>query len=76
MSKLRTCDPKNVFEKWSGLLGYRSRMPGPARVWLKTYVLITFINGIVGSLEITQQILLHTLPHFGGYTSFQCQFSS
>lgn len=45
------------------LLGYRSRMPGPARVWLKTYVLITFINGIVGSLELAQQILLHTLPH-------------
>merc|ERR1712217_366155 len=43
-------------------LGYNSRHPGPASNWLKTYVLITFINGTMGSIDVLQNILLHNFP--------------
>merc|ERR1719224_333339 len=39
-------------------LGYNSRRPGPASNWLKTYVLITFINGTMSGIDLIQQTLL------------------
>lgn len=47
-----------VYGLMLAVLGHRARLPGPARVWLKTYVLITFINGVVSTLEMIQSILL------------------
>merc|ERR1712050_779621 len=43
-------------------LGYNSRHPGPASNWLKTYVLITFINGTMGGIDLVQQGLLQNFP--------------
>lgn len=43
-------------------LGYNSRHPGPASNWLKTYVLITFINGTMGSIDLIQTGLNQTYP--------------
>merc|ERR1712050_611363 len=43
-------------------LGYNSRHPGPASNWLKTYVLITFINGTMGGIDLIQQTLLGNMP--------------
>jgi len=39
-------------------LGYNSRKPGPASNWLKTYVLITFINGTMSGIDLIQQTLM------------------
>jgi hypothetical protein len=53
----------DVFSGAYGLLlatlGYNSRRPGPASNWLKTYVLITFINGTMSGIDLVQQTLLH-----------------
>eukprot|EP00929_Paragymnodinium_shiwhaense_P007577 TRINITY_DN111492_c0_g1_i1.p1 TRINITY_DN111492_c0_g1~~TRINITY_DN111492_c0_g1_i1.p1 ORF type:complete len:452 (+),score=72.57 TRINITY_DN111492_c0_g1_i1:167-1522(+) len=38
-------------------LGYNARQPGPASNWLKTYVLISFINGTMSSMDLLQQML-------------------
>mmetsp|Transcript_18962 Transcript_18962/g.42836 ORF Transcript_18962/g.42836 Transcript_18962/m.42836 type:complete len:384 (-) Transcript_18962:64-1215(-) len=43
-------------------LGYNSRHPGPASAWLKTYVLISFINGTMGHIDLVQNMLLHNFP--------------
>lgn len=43
-------------------LGFNSRRPGPASNWLKTYVLITFINGTMSGIDLIQQCLLHNYP--------------
>mmetsp|Transcript_55696 Transcript_55696/g.129702 ORF Transcript_55696/g.129702 Transcript_55696/m.129702 type:complete len:433 (-) Transcript_55696:104-1402(-) len=43
-------------------LGFNSRRPGPASSWLKTYVLITFINGTMGSVDLLQSMLLQNFP--------------
>eukprot|EP00397_Hematodinium_sp_SG-2012_P035697 GEMP01038437.1.p1 GENE.GEMP01038437.1~~GEMP01038437.1.p1 ORF type:complete len:345 (+),score=83.14 GEMP01038437.1:182-1216(+) len=43
-------------------LGYNSLIPGPAANWLKTYVLITFINGTVGVVDLFQQTLVMNYP--------------
>merc|ERR550537_2011061 len=43
-------------------LGYNARVPGPASNWLKTYVLITFINGTMGSVSLIQDTLIHSYP--------------
>lgn len=43
-------------------LGYNSRRPGPASNWLKTYVLITFINGTMSGIDLCQQFLLQNYP--------------
>lgn len=43
-------------------LGFNSRHPGPASNWLKTYVLITFINGTMGSIDIAQNALINNFP--------------
>mmetsp|Transcript_1123 Transcript_1123/g.2414 ORF Transcript_1123/g.2414 Transcript_1123/m.2414 type:complete len:874 (+) Transcript_1123:349-2970(+) len=43
-------------------LGYNSRHPGPAANWLKTYILITFINGTVGTVDFIQNMLLGNYP--------------
>lgn len=43
-------------------LGYNARHPGPASNWLKTYVLITFINGTMGGIDIIQHMLLNDFP--------------
>lgn len=43
-------------------LGYNSRTPGPAANWLKTYVLITFINGTMSSVSLIQDVLVHNYP--------------
>ncbi|CAJ1351625.1 unnamed protein product [Effrenium voratum] len=43
-------------------LGYNSRHPGPASAWLKTYVLISFINGTMGHIDLVQNLLLHNFP--------------
>ncbi len=43
-------------------LGYNSRFPGPAANWLKTYILITFINGTVGTVDLIQNLLLGNFP--------------
>ncbi|CAD7922295.1 unnamed protein product [Amoebophrya sp. A120] len=43
-------------------LGYNSRHPGPAANWLKTYILITFINGTVGTVDFIQNLLLGNFP--------------
>lgn len=52
----------DVFSGCYGLLlatlGYNSRRPGPASNWLKTYVLITFINGTMSGIDLIQQTLL------------------
>jgi len=52
----------DVFSGAYGLLlatlGYNSRKPGPASNWLKTYVLITFINGTMSGIDVIQQTLL------------------
>ncbi|CAK0874522.1 unnamed protein product, partial [Prorocentrum cordatum] len=34
----------------------------PSSNWLKTYVLITFINGTMGSIDIVQSMLIGNLP--------------
>lgn len=44
------------------IVGFNARHPGPAANWLKTYVLITFINGTMGSIDICQNALLHNFP--------------
>merc|ERR1712151_281487 len=41
-----------------------ARHPGPASNWLKTYVLITFINGTMGSIDVIQNVLLQNMPLF------------
>lgn len=43
-------------------LGYNSRHPGPASAWLKTYVLISFINGTMGHIDLIQNALLQNFP--------------
>jgi len=43
-------------------LGFNSRRPGPASNWLKTYVLITFINGTMSGIDLVQNCLLHNYP--------------
>lgn len=43
-------------------LGYNSRHPGPSSAWLKTYVLISFINGTMGHIDLMQNTLLHNFP--------------
>jgi len=43
-------------------LGYNARRPGPASTWLKTYVLITFINGTMSSIDLVQNMLLQNYP--------------
>jgi hypothetical protein len=43
-------------------LGYNSRRPGPASNWLKTYVLITFINGTMSGIDLCQNMLLQNYP--------------
>lgn len=45
-------------------LGFNARRPGPASNWLKTYVLITFINGTMGSIDLVQNMLLQNYPVF------------
>lgn len=45
-------------------LGFNARRPGPASNWLKTYVLITFINGTMGSIDLMQNVLLQNYPVF------------
>lgn len=56
----------DVFSGAYGLLlatlGYNSRKPGPASNWLKTYVLITFINGTMSGIDVIQQCLLQNYP--------------
>lgn len=56
----------DVFSGAYGLLlatlGYNSRRPGPASNWLKTYVLITFINGTMSGIDLVQQTLLQNYP--------------
>merc|ERR1719183_733830 len=56
----------DVFSGSYGLLlatlGYNSRRPGPASNWLKTYVLITFINGTMSGIDLCQQFLLQNYP--------------
>lgn len=44
------------------ILGFNSRQPGPASNFLKTYVLIAFINGTMNSVDLTQSFLLHNFP--------------
>lgn len=43
-------------------LGYNSRFPGEASNWLKTYVLITFINGTMSSIDLLQNFLNDSFP--------------
>jgi hypothetical protein len=43
-------------------LGFNSRYPGPAVNWLKTYILITFINGTVGTVDLTTAMLSGNVP--------------
>lgn len=43
-------------------LGYNSRIPGPAANWLKTYVLITFINGTVGAVDFFNHMVMNNYP--------------
>lgn len=43
-------------------LGYNSRFPGEASNWLKTYVLITFINGTMSSIDLLQNYLNDSFP--------------
>jgi len=43
-------------------LGFNARRPGPASNWLKTYVLLTFINGTMSSIDLVQSKLLQTFP--------------
>merc|ERR550539_543305 len=43
-------------------LGFNSRHPGPAANWLKTYVLITFINGTMSAIDLLQATLLTNFP--------------
>jgi len=43
-------------------LGHNARFPGPAFNWLKTYVLITFINGTVATVDLLQNMLLQNYP--------------
>jgi hypothetical protein len=43
-------------------LGYNARTPGPASNWLKTYVLITFINGTMSSIDLVQNALQQNFP--------------
>lgn len=43
-------------------LGFNARHPGPASNWLKTYVLISFINGTMGSIDLLQNILIENYP--------------
>merc|ERR1740129_270881 len=43
-------------------LGYNARRPGPASTWLETYVLITFSNGTMSSIDLLQNILVHNFP--------------
>lgn len=43
-------------------LGFNARRPGPAANWLKTYVLLTFINGTMSSIDLVQSRLLQTFP--------------
>lgn len=43
-------------------MGFNARHPGPASNWLKTYVLITFINGTMGGIDLVQQSLLQNFP--------------
>jgi hypothetical protein len=43
-------------------LGFNARRPGPASNWLKTYVLLTFINGTMSSIDLVQSRLLQTFP--------------
>merc|ERR1719160_736698 len=49
-------------------LGYNSRTPGPAANWLKTYVLITFINGTMSSVSLIQDMLIHNYPIIAPFT--------
>jgi hypothetical protein len=44
------------------ILGYNSRIPGPSSTWLRTYVLISFINGTMSSIDLVQQALNETFP--------------
>jgi len=46
-------------------LGYNSRKPGPASNWLRTYVLISFINGTMAYVDLAQNLLLHNFPVVG-----------
>jgi len=43
-------------------LGFNARRPGPASNWLKTYVLLTFINGTMSGIDLLQSKLLQTFP--------------
>ncbi|CAD7964903.1 unnamed protein product [Amoebophrya sp. A25] len=43
-------------------LGYNSRHPGPQANTLKTYILITFINGTVGTVDFIQNMFLGNYP--------------
>lgn len=51
-----------IYALFLATLGYNSRIPGPAVNWLKTYVLITFINGTVGVVDLMQQALVMNYP--------------
>jgi hypothetical protein len=56
-----------------GFLGFQTALPNRDRSMLKTYVVISFICGFSGSLEIMQMLLTHTpifsaaLPHAVNY---------
>jgi len=43
-------------------LGYNARHPGPASNWLQTYVLITFINGTMSTIDLVQAMLQQNFP--------------
>jgi len=43
-------------------LGFNARHPGPSSNWLKTYVLITFINGTMSAIDLVQNMLLQNYP--------------
>jgi len=43
-------------------LGFNARRPGPASNWLRTFVLLTFINGTMSSIDLVQSKLLQTFP--------------
>mmetsp|Transcript_83563 Transcript_83563/g.174798 ORF Transcript_83563/g.174798 Transcript_83563/m.174798 type:complete len:311 (-) Transcript_83563:107-1039(-) len=44
------------------MVGFNARHPGPSSGWLKTYVLITFINGSMSSIDCIQHMLLGDYP--------------
>eukprot|EP00811_Abedinium_folium_P032830 NODE_5843_length_1729_cov_9.018727.p1 GENE.NODE_5843_length_1729_cov_9.018727~~NODE_5843_length_1729_cov_9.018727.p1 ORF type:complete len:484 (+),score=102.33 NODE_5843_length_1729_cov_9.018727:62-1453(+) len=45
------------------VMGFNSRRPGPALSnLLRTYVMISFMNGMMTSVDLTQNIFLHNYP--------------